>query len=231
MRLLDRPSADGFDHPSAVRQALRLLFAASFLVIGIFAAAWGGVELAASGRIHYGLDDLKPADAGFVLGTSPHLRGGYPNPYFDNRIAAAAQLFAAGKVRYLVVSGNQATGYDEPTAMREALIAAGVPPERIYRDYAGFRTLDSVLRANRVFEQTRAIFVSQPFHLARALFLARSRGFDFEGYAADDVPLRYDIQTKFREVGARVWAFMDVVVDRAARFGGKPIVLGVDAPT
>lgn len=231
MRLFDRQSADGFDHPAAVKRALRLLGVAAVLIIGIFAAAWGGVEIIGAGRIHYSLDDLKPAEAGFVLGTSRHLRNGYPNPYFENRIAAAAALFAAGKVKYLVVSGNQSTGYDEPSAMREALMASGVPAERIYRDYAGFRTLDSVLRANRVFEQTRAIFVSQPFHLARALFLARSRGLDFEGYAAEDVPLRYDVQTKFREVAARVWAYVDVIVDRSARFGGKPIVLGVDEPT
>src|SRR6202034_2604013 len=108
--------------------------------------------------------------------------GGGPNPFFVHRIAAAAALYRSGKVQYLIVSGNQARGgrakggYDEPSDMRDALIASGVPAKRIYRDYAGFRTLDSVLRAKSVFGQDRVIVVSQHFHLARALFLAARHG-------------------------------------------------------
>jgi SanA protein len=201
------------------------------------AGAWIVMERGAAAQISASLDGLAPAEAGLVLGSSRLLRGGYLNPYFANRIRAAATLFASGKVKYLIVSGNQADGgraaggYDEPTDMRDALVAAGVPENRIYRDYAGFRTLDSVLRAKTVFGQDRVILVSQHFHLARALFLAKRHGLDFEGFEAADVPLRYDLTTKIREAGARVWALVDILDNRAARFGGRPITLGVDPPT
>ena len=92
---------------------------------------------------------------GLVLGTSPKMPSGKPNFYFTSRINAAATLYKSGKVSYLLVSGdNGSRNYDEPTAMRDALIAAGVPAKAIYLDYAGFRTLDSVVRAREIFGQT-----------------------------------------------------------------------------
>jgi SanA protein len=209
------------------------------VIVGAAAVAgpWFAIESEAGARIFTSLDALAPQSAGLVLGTSKLLRGHFPNPYFRNRIAAAAALFAAGKVKYLIVSGNQARGgraaggYDEPTDMRDALVAAGVPSNRIYRDYAGFRTLDSVLRAKSVFGQDSVIVVSQHFHLARALFLADHNGLTFEGWEAADAPLRFGVRTKIREMGARMWAYVDVALGRGARFGGKPVRLGVDSPT
>ena len=219
------------------RKTVRALLALALLAALAVAGAWIFMEQGAGDRISASLDALEPTDAGLVLGSSRLLRGGYLNPYFTNRIAAAATLFASGKVKYLVVSGNQAGGgraaggYDEPTDMRDALVAAGVPENRIYRDYAGFRTLDSVLRAKAIFGQDRVILVSQHFHLVRALFLAAQHGLDFEGFEAEDVPLRYDVTTKIREALARVWALIDVVDRRAARFGGQPVRLGIDPAT
>ena len=157
--------------------------------------------------------------------------------YFANRIAASAALYKAGKVEYLIVSGNQARGgrprggYDEPADMRAALIAAGVPRQRIYRDYAGYRTLDSIVRAKEVFGQDRVIVVSQAFHLSRALFLARARGLDDDGFAAENPALRYRLRTFLREIGARVVAVFDVWLGTPPRRLGKPVHLGVDAPT
>jgi SanA protein len=209
-----------------------LAFAATLTV-----ASWCIVEREADPRIHASVDDLTPAKAGLVLGTSRLLPGRYLNPYFGNRIEAAARLFASGKVEYLIVSGNQSQGgrptggYDEPTDMRDALIAAGVPANKIYRDYVGFRTLDSVLRANSVFGQDRVIVVSQHFHVARALFLAASHGLTFDGLEAPDVSLSYNLRTKVREVAARVRAVIDAALGLGPRFGGVRIVLGVDRPT
>ncbi len=180
---------------------------------------------------------FRPPRAGLVLGTSRWLPGRLPNPYFDNRIDAAAKLFESGKVEYLIVSGNQSQGgrpnggYDEPNDMRDALVAQGVPADRIYRDYAGFRTLDSVLRASGVFGQDRVIVVSQRFHLARALYLAGRHGLDFQGFEAEDAPLRYDFRTKLREAGARVKAVFDTALGIGPRYGGSPIALGVDPPS
>jgi SanA protein len=219
------------------RWAVRALLAVALLVALAAAGAWIFMEQSAGGRISASLDALEPADAGLVLGSSRLVRGGYSNPYFTKRIAAAAALFASGKVKYLIVSGNQADGgraaggYDEPTDMRDALVAAGVPENRIYRDYAGFRTLDSVLRAKAIFGQDRVILVSQHFHLVRALFLAAEHGLDFEGFEAEDAPLRYGVTTRIREAGARLQALVDIVDRRAAHFGGEPVRLGIDPPT
>jgi SanA protein len=204
---------------------------------GATAGPWALVEETTRGHIHYSLDTLAPAKAGVVLGASRLVRNYVANPYFQNRIEAAVALFKAGKVEYLIVSGSQAKGgrprggYDEPADMRAALIAEGVPAARIYRDYAGFRTLDSIVRAKEIFGQERVILISQPFHLARALFLARWRGLDDDGYAAADVPLRFGIRTRLREVAARGAAVLDLMLGTEPRYLGAPVRLGVDAPT
>ena len=218
----------------------RKIFVAAFLAAIALAiavtGAWVYVADRADDRIASSIESLTPEDVGLVLGSSRLLRGNLANPYFDNRIEAAAALFKSGKVKYLVVSGNQARGgreaggYDEPTDMRDALVAAGVPPQRIYRDYAGFRTSD-LLRARSVFGQERVIVVSQRFHLERALFLAAEHGLSFQGFEAKDAPFRYDFTTKIREAGARLWALSDVAIGRAPRLQGKSVQIGVDPPT
>jgi SanA protein len=201
------------------------------------AASWAFVEVSSGPYIFQSVDDLRPAKAGLVLGSSRLLRNYVSNPFFANRISAAAQLYKAGKVEYLIVSGNQARGgrpnggYDEPSDMRDALIAAGVPATRIYRDYAGYRTLDSIVRAREIFGQTRVIVVSQPFHLARALFLARWRGLEDDGFAADDAPALLGLRTHLREAVARPGALYDLLVGTPPRRLGAPVQLGVDAPT
>jgi SanA protein len=217
---------------------VRRLALALALVAALAAAApWLVIETTSRPHIYRTLDDLPPAKAGLVLGASRLARNYVGNPFFRNRIAAAAALYKAGKVEYLIVSGNQARGgrprggYDEPADMRDALIAQGVPAAKIYRDYAGFRTLDSVVRAREVFGQDRVIIVSQPFHLARALYLARAHGLDADGYAAQDVPLRFGVRTYLREVAARGAAVLDLMVGVEPRYLGAPVKLGQDAPT
>ena len=212
-----------------------MLFALIALV-AVVGGAWVTIGYDSADVIHDSLTDIAPAEAGLVLGTSPQAPGGGSNPYFTFRIDAAAELYKSGKVKYLIVSGNRTNdgrsyGYDEPTKMREALIAQGVPASAIYRDYAGFRTLDSILRAHIVFGQDRVIVISQRFHLERALFLAKGHGLLDEGYVAEDVPIRYGVPTKLREAGARVKAFIDMLDNVPPRRGGKPVALGVDAPT
>src|SRR5207302_6866748 len=94
-----------------------------------------------------------------VLGTAPIGPEGGPNRYLVYRLDAAAELWKAGKVKYLLVSGNRDGGYDEPTAMREGLMKRGVPADAIYRDFAGYRTRDSVLRARDIFGQREILVV------------------------------------------------------------------------
>lgn len=168
------------------------------------------------------VDELPNVRVGLVLGCSPVVEGGRKNLFFARRIAAASELFRAGKVQYLLVSGdNSRPDYDEPSEMRRALVAAGVPETRIVADYAGFRTLDSVARAQMVFGIDEVIFVSQRFHNERAVYLARARGMKAYGYDAADVGGAEGLRTKAREVVSRLVAVLDVNVLRSApRYAG-----------
>lgn len=200
-----------------------LLFAVSVLGVGgLLALANWWVIRHAQGRIVYSVEKLQPRDVGLVLGTSPILRGGWRNPFFEARMDASAQLFREGKVRHLLVSGdNGHKRYDEPTAMRDALIARGVPAEAITLDYAGFRTLDSVERARAVFGLTETVIITDDFHLPRALFLARAKGLTAVGYQPEPVPWKWSQKTRVREVMSRVKACLDIYVLRTKpRFGG-----------
>lgn len=163
-----------------------------------------------------------------VLGTSRYFADGSPNDYFHNRIAAAASLYQHGKASYFLVSGDNATlSYNEPREMRRALIRAGIPAERIYSDYAGFRTLDSVVRAREVFGQQSYTLVSQQFHNERALYLARHFGIQAIGFNAADVSAYSGFKTRLRELLARVLCLLDVyLLDKQPKFLGKPEPIG-----
>lgn len=166
-----------------------------------------------------------------VLGAAPIGPEGGPNRYFVYRLDAAAALYKAGKVKYLLVSGdNSRPDYDEPTAMRAGLIERGVPPEAIYRDFAGFRTWDSVVRIEEVFGQTRVIVVSQRFHLSRAIFLARQQGIEAWGFEARDVARAYSIVTILRRYPSALRAYFDVWFDTPPKYTGARIVIGRDPP-
>ena len=171
------------------------------------------VEARAAPYVSSSSGSLPELKVGLLLGCSKQLADGRPNLFFVKRIAAAAQLFKAGKVQYLLVSGdNSRQSYDEPTDMRRALLAAGVPSARIVLDYAGFRTLDSVLRAKDVFGLRRFIVISQRFHDLRAVYLARAHGVEAYGYAAADVGGADGLRVRLREVFSRTFALLDVSV-------------------
>lgn len=188
------------------------------------------VTRAGARSCHSDLDDLPEMEVGLVLGCAPKLGGGRTNLFFTKRIDAAAELFRAGKVQALIVSGdNHREGYDEPTAMKEALVAAGVPEARVYCDYAGFRTLDSVVRAGEIFGQKRFIVISQRFHNERAIYLARKKGLEAVGYNAPDVPVRSAAKTYLREKMARVKAVLDVtILGTEPKFLGEPVHVALD---
>src|SRR5262249_52109358 len=142
------------------------------------------------------------------------------------RIQAAVELYGAGKIRYVLVSGDNGTrSYDEPTAIKRALVRRGVPEDRIVLDYAGFRTLDSVVRAHEVFGLERFTVISQRFQNVRAIFIARAQGVDAIGYDAPDVAGVGGLRTHAREVLARLWAVLDVRVLKT-----RPKYLGPRVP-
>lgn len=191
------------------------------------------VEWRANGRVHTAVEQVNEAPVGLVLGTSKYAYGHRINLYYSGRIKAAAELYHSGKVRGLIVSGdNGRHGYNEPAHMKEDLIAAGVPAEVITEDFAGFRTLDSIARAKAVFGQDKLIIVSQDFHVRRALFLADQHDIEAEGYATAEVRVRRKIKWKMaaRELLARNKALLDCwVLGTEPKFYGPQEEVGLRA--
>ena len=169
-------------------------------------------------------------DVAMVLGTSPTVGGRWENPYFTHRMDAALELYRSGRVQRLLVSGdNGQKYYNEPVEMLEYLTERGVPREHVYLDYAGFRTLDSVVRTNKVFGQDRFIIISQGWHLQRALFIARKFDLDAIGFAARDYSERKYSKAYWREYLARTKAVLDVyLLNKSPKFLGDPVVIELD---
>ena len=162
------------------------------------------------GRIQDDAQKVPEFKVALVFGTTPTI-GKRENPYFRYRIDAAEELWKAGKVETIIVSGdNRTRWYNEPLKMRQALIERGIPDERIVSDYAGLRTLDSVVRAKKVFGTDKVLFISQQFHVRRAIYLAQANGIEAYGFAAQDVKFKAGFKTRLREVGARVKMWLDV---------------------
>lgn len=159
-----------------------------------------------------------------VLGTSKYL-GRTLNDYYAYRINAAIKLYKEGKVNYFLLSGDNAhRSYNEPWTMKRDLIKAGVPDQRIYLDYAGFSTLDSVVRAKEVFGADHFLIISQNFHCERALYIAQHRGIHATCLAVPGPTEKMASTTRFREVFARVKAFLDLfILDAQPKFLGPKI--------
>lgn len=189
----------------------------------------------AVGRIFRSAAQIPANDVALVLGTGKFTVTGRPNLHFTQRINAAVELYRSGKVQHLLVSGdNHVAGYDEPTDMLNALVAAGVPTNAITRDYAGFRTLDSVVRADSVFGLKKFTIVTEEFHCPRALWIARQHGLNAVAFAAPDLSARWSLRVKARESLARVLCGLDLYVwNRSPKFPGpaEPLVITAAAPT
>ena len=165
---------------------------------------------------------------GLVLGASKFLKSGKPNLYFQYRVDAAYDLFTHEKIDYILVSGdNSRLSYDEPTDFKIALVKMGIPENRIFLDYAGFRTLDSVVRAKEVFGLKRITIISQKFHNERAIYLAEKNGIEAVGYNATDIVGCSGLKTNIREYFARVKVFVDLLLNVEPKFLGESI----DIPT
>lgn len=150
-----------------------LLLLISFAILLL--VPWGIISVTTMDRIYRDIDTVPSEEVGVLLGTSPGVDG--RNLYFTTRIEAAKELYERGKIKKILVSGdNGNAAYNEPLYMKNALIKAGVPEKDITLDYAGFRTLDSIVRAKEVFSLTGGFtIISQPFHVERALYIARAK--------------------------------------------------------
>lgn len=192
----------------------------SLTIIGAFVAFIAMCDIMvsrnASGRTYDNLDSIPHRRVGLILGTSPiSTWNGRRNYYFDHRIKAGADLYKAGKVDWLVVSGgdyrNTENGYDEPVAMRDSLMKHGVDSIRIILDYDGTRTLNSIAKMRDVYCQDSITIISQEYHNERALYQAKHLGIDAIGFNAKTPGKRTTWwRNRGREVLARVKLFMDI---------------------
>lgn len=173
-------------------------------------------------------------DVGVVLGTSKYLQSGKPSPEFQGRIDAAAELYQNGKIRHIIVSGaNPDQSYNEPRAMRRELVKLGIPDSAITMDFAGYRTLDSVVRAQAVFGLHQFTVITQRYHSYRAVFLGRKLGLKVVAYIARaTADGGYGTRNPPREVFARVKAILDIfLLSTEPKYLGEPekIKLAPDA--
>lgn len=218
-----------------MKKFAKILLACLLILLALIASVLAYSEWIVSDARHYTYDQVDEVPynrVAVVLGTSKYLSGGGPNHYFKYRIKAAAELYNNAKVDFIIVSGDNATvQYNEPRQMRRALIKAGIPASAIYMDFAGFRTLDSVVRAKEVFGQERFTVVSQGFHNERAIFIARHFGIDAVGFNAEDPSAYQGIRTRVREVFARLMGLVDLyVLDKGPKFLGEPVPVGLPVP-
>jgi len=205
----------------------RIFYLILFTGVAAFIALYLSNNLVsnAADEFTYNDPDLIPeAKTGLLLGTSKYLKNGDENLYFQNRIAAAVDLFKSGKIKFIIVSGdNSKTTYDEPTDMKKALVEKGIDSTKIYLDYAGFRTYDSMVRFKEIFGQTEGIVISQQFHNERAIYIGQKIGLKLYGYNAKDVSKYYGFKTMLREKFARVKVMLDFLVGTEPKFLGEKI--------
>ncbi|MGH1335331.1 MAG: SanA/YdcF family protein [Aureispira sp.] len=181
------------------------------LLLGIFLID-NHVKEAYHQRLYKTTNNLPKRPVGLILGTNKRLKNGQLNRYYTYRIDAAVALWEAGKVKQLVLSGdNSRVDYNEPADMQADLVARGVPKERLILDHAGFRTLDSVVRCRAVFGFDQIIIISQRFHIERAIFIAQHKDIDALGIEAKGIEGVYGLRVQIREKLARVKLILDLL--------------------
>jgi len=213
-------------------KAKKWLIIGAIIVLLLLLFIWAcnyWVEKSTANQIYNNINKLPQNDIALVLGTSKYTANGYQNPYFYYRIEAAVKLYQAKKVKHILVSGdNRLKSYNEPKQMQQALEKMGIPTTAITSDYAGFRTLDSVVRSKEVFGQKRITIVSQKFHNHRALFIANNKEVDAIAYNAQDIDIRFGLKTMLREYLARCKAILDIIVlNKQPKFLGKKIHINI----
>ncbi|WP_443079280.1 SanA/YdcF family protein [Streptomyces sp. NBC_01498] len=185
-------------------------------VLALVPATW--MRMTADARVRTAAD-VPAREVAVVFGAG--LRDGAPTPYLAHRLDAAAALYESGKVRVVLVTGdNSREEYDEPDAMRAYLTARGVPDGRIVSDFAGFDTWDSCVRARKIFGVERAVLVTQDFHVRRAVALCRAAGVDSYGVGVAE---RRDVTWYYggvRELAAAGKAALDALTRPDPHFLG-----------
>lgn len=199
----------------------------AILLLGFILFANVAIELNSKEKTFSDISKIKKNKVGLVLGTSKRLANGNINLYFKYRINAVVELYNSGKIDYVLVSGdNGEIYYNEPSDFQNELIKRGIPKSRIFLDYAGFRTLDSVVRAKEIFGQNELTIISQQFHNERAIYLAEKNGLKAIGFNAQDVNINYGLKIQLREYLARTKVFLDILFNVQPKFLGEKVQIG-----
>jgi SanA protein len=193
---------------------LRVVITILVLVVSLLvlcANLW--VILSTEDKVLTDINSLDGHKVALVLGTSKKLSSGASNPFFENRIKAAAELFHKGKITHFILSGDNRTQYyNEPQEMKKSLMDLGVPETAITLDYAGLRTLDSIVRSKEIFGQDKLTIITQSFHSYRALFISNYYNIDAVALVAKDSTYEDSFKVYIREYFARTKAVLDLYV-------------------
>ena len=219
---------------SKKKKILLILGGAALLILLAAGTAWGLVVycnnmIGSYGKLCYDeVEKIPSRDVALLLGVAKITPAGNPNAFFRGRIDAAAKLFHAGTISHIIISGdNSRKDYNEPQDMKDALMEKGVPEKAMTLDYAGFRTLDSIVRCKEIFNCKKITVISQRFHAERALYIADKHGIDAIAFAAADTPWKWLNERNWRrEKYARTAAWLDLnILCRSPRYLGEKITL------
>jgi SanA protein len=200
-----------------MRWLIRLFFGVltAFFIFLVVCNVW--IVSSTEDKVFSDLAKLPNHRVALVLGTSHKSVGGGPNPFFEFRIKIAGELYRLGKIDHFILSGDNSTPfYNEPIEMKKALIKEGVPPSAITLDYAGLRTLDSVVRSQAIFGQNKITIITQSFHSYRALFISDFYHIDAVAMVAEDPELDRTFKVRLREYLARTKAVLDLYIFNTA---------------
>jgi len=182
------------------------------------------IEKASQNKLFDSTEIIPQNKVALLLGTGKYTQGKYINLYYKYRIEATIKLYESGKINFILISGdNSRKEYDEPNTMKQDLMKKGIPEDKIYLDYAGFRTLDSVVRCKEIFNQSKITIISQKFHNQRAIFIAQHYNIDAIGFNAQDVSVYWGFKTRMREHLARVKVMIDLLIGKQPKFLGEKI--------
>ena len=203
--------------PNKIKKLFRTPVRVFFYLIGVIMTLIFACNiimlLSVSDHMYKSVETLPTNQVGLVLGTSDKLSDGDTNHFFVQRIDIAATLYQNGKIKHVLVSGDNRTKYyNEPLKMKKALQAKGIPEGAITMDFAGLRTLDSIVRSKLVFGQTKLTVITQSFHAYRALFIGKKYNMDVVAIESAPLPFSKTIKVKIREIFARTVAFWDLYV-------------------
>lgn len=191
--------------------SLTILVAALLVVCNVW------IVSSTESKVYSDQSKLPDHRVALVLGTSHRSVDGGPNPFFEYRIKTAAELYKLGKIDHFILSGdNRTVFYNEPNQMKKALIKAGVPASAITLDFAGLRTLDSVVRSKKIFGQNKITIITQSFHSYRALFISDYYNIDAVAMVAEDPELDRTFKVLLREYLARTRAVLDLYIFKTA---------------